>query len=226
MWAERDPVKEEKSMKKILSYLVLLLLGLVPLGCEKPSDNPDSINTPNPLIAAAITDGTSVAISLGLPLLPDQATTMADAKLALTAINGSILPVLTGTTSAANTAALQALLKQITSGTLTSLSSAPLVQSALQLVMPLLVANLPNGLVDASGAVTSNIPPVALAYITDFFQGASSGLTSYTGGKTMKDFPKNYDPKTGDITAGTAKVNVNDIVAKLTAVQKGKAVTK
>jgi hypothetical protein len=211
-------------MKKILSYLVLVLLGLMPFGCSSDSadgGNTTNTNTPNALVGTAITDGTSVAISLGLPLLPNQTATVADAKIALTAIGGSILPVLTGTSSAANTAALQALITQITKGQLTSLSGAPLVQSALQLALPLLTANLPNGLVDASGAVTSNIPPVALAYLTDFFQGASSGLTAYTSGKSMKDLPKNYDPKTGNITAGTAVVNVNDIVAKLTAIQKG-----
>jgi hypothetical protein len=223
MWDECELGFEKGGgdMRKVLSYFVLLALALVPFGCTKPSDNPDGTNTgPNPLIETAIDDGTAAALSLGLPLLPDQAATLADANIALTAINGSVLPVLTGSSTTAGTTALQNLVTQVVQGKLTSLSGAPMVQNALQLALPLLVSNLPK-LTDASGAVTANIPPAALAYLTDFFKGASAGLTAYTSGKSMKDLPKNYDPKTGDIVAGSGKINVNDIVAALTAVQKG-----
>ena len=210
-------------MKHLALTLLLPILFLVPTGCQ--SDNPDNGTTPptnstNPAtsptaIAGDISAGTSLILSIGLPLLPNQSATQADAKLALTSVNGALAILQNNATDAAGAAAL---IKQLVSGQLNSMDGSPVVQGLLKSGLGLLTANLSSGVSAASGAVDSKIPANDLLYMTNFFTAAKTSLTGYIAMGTITT--KDIAPDT--ITAGKGSVAMADIkatVAKLAAAQ-------
>lgn len=207
-------------MKHFALTLLLPILCLAPLGCQ--SDNPDNGTTPPSIttitpeqIAKDIQDGTSLAVTIGLPFFPDQVTTKADAAKALIAVN-AVLAILKD--DAAGTAGAQDLLKQILSGNLTSFADCPIMQTILQAGLPLLTENLPKGVDAASVLVNNKIPQPILSYIVAFFTGAQQGLNNYLG--VTKAIAKAVTPDTITAGAGTIKVSdLQDAVAKLSKSQ-------
>ena len=195
-------------MKHMVFMFLLPILMFAPLGCQ--SDNPDNGTTPPSIstvtpaqIATAIQEGTSLAVTLGLPFFPDQVTTKADAQKALIAVN-AVLAILKD--DAAGAAGATDLLKQILAGNLTSFSGSPMVQAILQAGLPLLVGNLPKGVDAASVLVNNKIPQPTLSYIVAFFTGAQQGLNNYLGVKTIT---KALTPEV--ITAGAGSIKVSDL---------------
>ena len=222
--------KEKEKMKRFSTFVLLPILAVLgPLflmlaGCSSSSSGTGSTSTtvstaPNPLIVSAINNGTSLAVSFGLPLAAtatSQSVVTADAQLALTSINGLLAILSPSTTTPASTAALQALLSQVISGDLSSqFSGSPIVQSIIELGLPLLVKNIPSGLTAASIQATANIPPVVLAYTVAFFQGAQTGLQNYLG--IAGSSKAIVAPLSSAIVAGNATLDISDFKTKLQA---------
>jgi hypothetical protein len=203
--------------------LFAVLSLFVSIGCGGTTNTPSSGSgagtgttgtTPSvdpSVIAADIQAGTALALEIGLPLLPSQTAVVADAKIALISVN-AILQILNGS----DQAAISDLLSQLLAGKITSLNTSPLIQSAIQLVLPLIINNLPSGLTSAA----TNIPPTVKLYMVAFFTGAQTGLTAYIPPTTGTAKALTRDVVPAQIKAGNAVLDVASLKTQFAAIGK------
>ena len=213
-----------KRFSKFVLLPIVAVLGplfLTIAGCATSSNSggttpPTNSTGPNPIVVSAIQNGTSLAVSFGLPLAASATSAtavQADATLALTSVNGLLAVLNPSSVTASSTAALQTLVTQIVNGQVSSLSGSPIVEGIVELALPLLVKNLSGGLTAASGVVAANIPASDLAYMVAFFTGAQQGLQNYLGiGTATKTVAA---PPASAIVAGNATLDMDNFKAQL-----------
>ena len=122
-----------KRFSKFVLLPIVAVLGplfLTIAGCATSSNSggttpPTNSTGPNPIVVSAIQNGTSLAVSFGLPLAASATSAtavQADATLALTSVNGLLAVLNPSSVTASSTAALQTLVTQIVNGQVSSLS--------------------------------------------------------------------------------------------------------
>lgn len=192
-------------IKAMLSALCFVLV-LLPVGCSTDTAGQGTTPTLTPdQIASAINMGTASALTIGLPLIPDQVSTKADAKSALKVVT-DLLDIIKG----GGPGAVDALNRIMN---LQAFSTCPYIQQALRLALPLLTGNFADKVTTFEA---NNIPPNVLKYTIAFLTGAQTGLQNYLGADASKVLAA---PRDVTITVGTVTLQMSNLATQFARIQ-------
>lgn len=153
-----------------VAVVILAVAGITSMsGCGSPTaPKPDSVQ-----IAAMIKQGTSVAVSMGMVAVPNDAEALQACKEALSTIDQNVLPILKGD-EAGLVNGLQKILALEAFNEPKLLKVKLVIEMALPLLQMYITSNLTT-------PVVGKINPEVKSYIVAFFEGAREGLSGYIG---------------------------------------------